>query len=370
MSEDMKGFSDIDSNDLQRIEMTGLQTGSLEGRSGSFLQVDEHIYHASTDVKGVEILPIAEALTKYSWLEDYYWKAVSRDKDEITRYIAAQEPKGYLLIARKGSQTTFPLQTCLFLASDNIQHVHNIIIAEEGSELHLIAGCASSQKTKAGAHYGVTEIYIGKDAKVTQTMIHTWSEFIEVYPRSVAIVEERGIFLSNYVCMVPARRVQMYPTAELRGDGAVARFSSIMLATPGSYLDTGSRAILSAKGTTAELITRAITTGGTIISRGHILGSVSDTKGHIECRALILKDGIIHAIPEIEGRVVDCELSHEAAVGKIARDEIEYLMARGLSEDEATATIIRGFLDVRISGLPESLQRQIDAAIDAAEKGF
>ncbi len=70
------------------------------------------------------------------------------------------------------------------------------------------------------------------------------------------------------------------------------------------------------------------------------------------------------------GRVVDCELSHEAAVGKIARDEIEYLMARGLSEDEATATIIRGFLDVRISGLPESLQRQIDAAIDAAEKGF
>ncbi|HJK19555.1 MAG TPA: SufD family Fe-S cluster assembly protein, partial [Methanocorpusculum sp.] len=89
-----------------------------------------------------------------------------------------------------------------------------------------------------------------------------------------------------------------------------------------------------------------------------------------ECRGLILKDGIMHAIPEIDGRVVDVELSHEAAVGKIARDEIEYLMARGLSEEEATATIIRGFLDVRIEGLPDALQKQIDDAIDSADHGF
>ena len=69
--------------------------------------------------------------------------------------------------------------------------------------------------------------------------------------------------------------------------------------------------------------------------------------------------------------MVDTELSHEAAVGKIAKDEIEYLMARGLDEETATATIIRGFLDVRVEGLPDVLQDQINAAIDAAEKsGF
>ena len=118
------------------------------------------------------------------------------------------------------------------------------------------------------------------------------------------------------------------------------------------------------------MITRAITNGGTIISRGAIVGEAPQTKGHIECRGLILRDGIMHAIPEIDGRVVDVELSHEAAVGKIARDEIEYLMARGLSEEEATATIIRGFLDVRIEGLPDALQKQIDDAIDSADHGF
>jgi Fe-S cluster assembly scaffold protein SufB len=162
----------------------------------------------------------------------------------------------------------------------------------------------------------------------------------------------------------------MYPTAYLVGENAVARFSSVVIATPGSHMDLGSRAILGAKGVSAELITRAITKGGTIISRGHIQGKVAMTRGHLECKGLILKDGMIYAIPEIEGNVVGTELSHEAAVGKLAREEIEYLMARGLDEDLATATIIRGFLDVKITGLPPALQQQIDAAIDTAESGF
>jgi Fe-S cluster assembly scaffold protein SufB len=202
-------------------------------------------------------------------------------------------------------------------------------------------------------------------------MIHNWSENIEVYPRSAAIVEDNGVFLSNYVCMQPVKKIQMYPVATLKGVNTVARFSSVVISTPGSYMDLGSRAILEGTGASAELVTRAITKGGTIISRGHINGKTSGTRGHLECKGLILKDGVIYAIPEIEGSVVGTELSHEAAVGKLAKDEIEYLMSRGLDEDEATATIIRGFLDVKIAGLPDALQKQIDASIDEAEKaGF
>jgi len=202
-------------------------------------------------------------------------------------------------------------------------------------------------------------------------MIHNWGQNIAVFPRSAAIVEEKGVFLSNYVCMEPVRKIQMAPICYLKGEGAIGRFSSVVVCTPGSFMDLGSTAILEARGTSAELVTRAITTGGTILSRGRIDGKVSGTKGHIECKGLILRDGTIHAIPEIKGDVVDTELSHEAAVGKIARDEIEYLMARGLDEETATATIIRGFLDVKVEGLPDVLQNQIDAAIDAAERsGF
>jgi Fe-S cluster assembly scaffold protein SufB len=323
--------------------------------------------------EGIEVLSIGQALKKYDWIKDYTWNLVPKDKDEYTRYVAlAKEPKGYVIIAHKGSNNILPIQACLYLGQEKIQHVHNIIIAEEGAELHIISGCASGKHVgKGGAHYGISEFYVGKNAKISFTMIHTWGEEIDVFPRSVARVEENGVFLSNYVCMKPVHKVQMYPTAHLIGENSVARFSSVVIATPGSELDLGSRAILGAKGASAELVTRAITKGGTIISRGHILGKVEGTKGHLECKGLILKDGTIYAIPEIEGHVVGTELSHEAAVGKIAKDEIEYLMSRGLDEDAATATIIRGFLDVKIAGLPDALQNQIDSAIDVAEKaGF
>ena len=94
-----------------------------------------------------------------------------------------------------------------------------------------------------------------------------------------------------------------------------------------------------------------------------------DTKGHLECRGLILGDrGTIHAIPEIKGTRAGVDLSHEAAVGKIAEEEVEYLMARSLTRDESTAAIIRGFLTVDIQGLPAMLNEEMQKAVKSSEK--
>ncbi len=364
--------SELSEDDTERISQSGIDLSRVSS-CATYVQKDEDVLHSGCVDNGIEVLPVQKALEMYDWLREYCWNVVPKDKDDITKYVAAQKnPAGYVIIAKKGSKNIFPIQACVYLGRNQIQHVHNIIIAEEGAELHIISGCASAHHVgKGGAHYGVSEFYVKKDAKVSFTMIHTWGEEIDVFPRSASIIEENGVFLSNYVCMKPVHKVQMYPTAYLQGKNSVARFSSVVIATPESTMDLGSRAVLEAEGASAELITRAITLGGTIISRGHVLGKVSGTRGHLECKGLILKDGIIYAIPEIEGSVVGTELSHEAAVGKIAKEEIEYLMARGLSEEVATATIIRGFLDVKIAGLPEALQSQIDSAIDSAEKaGF
>ena len=78
--------------------------------------------------------------------------------------------------------------------------------------------------------------------------------------------------------------------------------------------------------------------------------------------------GMIHAIPELKGTLAGIDLSHEAAVGKIAEEEVEYLMARGLTRDEATATIVRGFLRVDIEGLPPLLSAELKRAVEASEK--
>lgn len=370
MPADIKGLEDLPQKEKERLRQTGLEE-DMTKRAGSYFQMNQEVIQAGSLAEGIEVLAIPVALEKYDWLEEYYWKAVPKEKDKYTTYVARQkEPRGVFIHAREGAKTVLPLQACLYLAAERVQHVHNIVIAEKGAEVHLISGCASASHAMAGAHIGVTEFYVKEEAKITSTMIHSWGSKISVFPRSAAYVEKGGTFLSNYVCLQPVKKIEMYPTVYLQGEGAVARFSSIVMALPASNFDIGSRAVLGERGTSAELITRAITRGGNVISRGHVIGASDGTKGHIECRGLILGDGLIHAIPEIEGKVMGTELSHEAAVGRIAREEIEYLMARGLTEEESTATIIRGFLDVKIQGLPDVLQSQIDAAIDAAEKGF
>ncbi|AII60907.1 SufB/SufD family protein [Dehalococcoides mccartyi] len=362
--------SELASEDKARILESGVILDDLKERSGTYIQMDNHPVHFSAQQDGIEIMSTSEAAKKYDWLKDYWWKAVSVDADKYTAHVELNQADGYFIRALPGVKTEFPVQSCMYMAKNqSIQNVHNIIIAEEGSELHIITGCTSAHRTETGLHLGVTEFYIKKGAKVTFTMIHTWSPDIAVRPRTGAIVEENGVFLSNYVIMKTVKNLQSYPVAYLNGENAVARFNSVMVCPPGSKMDVGSRVFLNAKHTRTELITRALTTGGEIISRGYIEGKVPDCKGHLECRGLILGDkGIIYAIPELMGRVSGVDLSHEAAVGKIAEEEVEYLMARGLNKDEATAAIVRGFLNVDIEGLPPLLKEEMDKAIKLGDQ--
>jgi uncharacterized protein len=242
------------------------------------------------------------------------------------------------------------------------------VIAEEGSELHIITGCTVAPKVESALHVGVSEFFVKKDAHLTFTMIHNWAPGVAVRPRTGAIVEENGVFISNYICMKPVQTLQAYPTAYCNGENSTVRFNSILLAREGTNLDLGARVYLRAKGARAEAVSKAISTGGDIIARGHFIGEADGVKGHIECRGLILSGkGKIHAIPELEGKSPDVEMTHEAAVGKIAREEIEYLMARGFSTEEATAAIVRGFLDIEMKGVPESINEGIKKALEGEE---
>jgi len=354
----------------ERMLEAGVMLDDPGQRAGTFIQMDNAPVHSSVRQEGVEVMAVSQALEKYDWLLDYWWQAVAVDTDKYTANVELSQHNGYFIRVLPGYKTVYPVQACLYLARARLaQNVHNIIIAEENSELHIITGCTTALKEEAGLHLGVSEFYIKKGAKVTFTMIHNWNPEIAVRPRTGVIVEEDGLFLSNYVLMKPVRSIQMYPTARCVGENAVVRFNSILLAAPGSSLDIGSRVILNAKGAKTEIISRAITTGGSIIARGYVEGNAPDVKGHLECRGLILAgEGIIHAIPELKGTLAGVDLSHEAAVGKIAEEEVEYLMARGLTRSEATATIVRGFLRVDIVGLPPLLGAELQRAVEASEK--
>ena len=354
----------------QRMMEAGVILDDTSQRSGTFIQMDNTLVHSSTRQEGVEVMATSQALEKYDWMSDYWWQAVAVDTDKYTANVELNQNNGYFIRALPGYKIVYPVQACLYLAKARLaQNVHNVIIAEENSELHIITRCTTALGEEPGLHLGVSEFYIKRGAKVTFTMIHNWNPEIAVRPRTAAIVEEDGLFLSNYVLMKPVRSLQMYPAARCVGENAVVRYNSILVAARGSLLDVGSRVLLNAKGARTEIISRVITTGGNIFARGYIEGNAPDVKGHLECRGLILQEeGMIHAIPELKGTLAGIDLSHEAAVGKIAEEEVEYLMARGLTRAEATATIVRGFLRVDIEGLPPLLSAELQRAIEASEK--
>ena len=362
--EKITDLASLDPEDRERMLMTGVDTDET-GHSATFLHLDHSGVYCNNMQDGLDILDTRDALENYKGLPEYFWKLADPDQDEFTRKAFETLQGGYYVHVDRGVKIREPVQSCLFMKADHVgQSVHNIVIVEENAEVHIITGCATSRPLQYGMHIGISEFYVKKGARLTFTMIHNWGENVVVRPRSVGVVEEGGVMLNNYIMLNPVQSLQMYPTLYLNGKGARCRFNSVMVAPEGSHIDAGNRIILNAPNTRAEIISRSITTGGTMFVRGLIQGNARPSRGHLECKGLILGNGIIHAVPELEGRAEGIELSHEAAVGKIAQEEIEYLMARGLDEEEATSTIVRGFLNVDITGLPEKLKSTLDSMID------
>lgn len=216
-------------------------------------------------------------MTKYPWIRDRcYWKALDHDKDDVTRAVYAQEQAGhmlgYVVLAQAGVVVPEAVNCAVLLERDyerttdatgcvvnkrRVQSLHNIVIALPGSILHITSTCATcggcsaapmsdkyTEDTAVGEHNGVTEFYGEANSQLSMTMVHRFGGDYIVYPRSAALLHENAIFYNNYVCLNPVRKVQMYPTAILQGEGAVAKFSSVLVADKGTLLDIGSRAIL------------------------------------------------------------------------------------------------------------------------------
>jgi hypothetical protein len=340
----------------------GVDVGQI--KSGTYFQLDHSVLlsQLASKIKGLELMSTDLALDKYEWLRDYYWKAVSVEQDKYTAMAELKQTKGYFIRSAPFEKIEQPVQACLYIETDGVlQAPHNIIIAEEGSELNIITGCTVGNRAKKAAHLGISEFYVKKNATLIFTMIHSWADETYIRPRTAAIVEEGGTFISNYILIKPVKDIQSYPTAYLTGRKAKAKFSTIMYVSKDSIVDQGNRIYLMAEGTTGESSFKVVATGSAKVwSRGQMYGQAKDTKGHLECRGLMLcPTATITAIPELIAEHSETELSHEAAIGKLREEELYYLMARGIAPDQAVGVLVKGFLDPGLPGLPENLQAEI-----------
>jgi Fe-S cluster assembly scaffold protein SufB len=371
----IESLEDLSRQAQEAAIVTGINLKE-EQRAGSYMQIDQSVVYESLSKSyegRLEIMSTTDALNKYDWMEDYYWKAIPVDQDKYTAQAALHMTHGYFIRVFPHQKPQYPVQSCLLVAENYVsQNVHNIIIVEEGAELQVITGCTLSKNDAEGIHIGVSEFYVKKGGKLFFTMIHNWAENFHVRPRTKIVVEEDGSFINNYVLMKPVKSIQAFPVAHLKGDRASAKFNTVVYGLKDSYIDLGSRIILEGEDTRGESIARTIAADESVIySRGDL---IAKTKGyclaHLDCRGIVFSQkGKIFAIPELvsEG-AMKAELSHEASIGPIAEEQVEYLMSRGISKEDAVSVITSGFLNLDIPYIPEFLDKNIKEVIKATAK--
>jgi len=360
---------EVDPSLLKATSRVGLDASSL-----AYAQRNEQALATAMakllEKYGVIVLPTKEALLRKPFARELSWKLVGPTKDKYTAfaYLYGGEV-GYFIYVPPGVKVPVPIYTCLSITSNNVvQTAHNIVYVDEGAEAHLVTGCAIPHGVKDGVHIGISEFYIAKNAKLTFTMLHAWAEGLHVRPRTVVKVEEGGEYINYYVTYSPVASIQTYPVVYL-GRNARAYLASIIASSNKGIYDIGSKAVLEQPGAGVENVSRVVARDESeSYARAEIEALESDTKGHIECLGLLLSPkAVISSIPIITSRKQGALLSHEAAIGLIADEEIDYLMSRGFTEEEAKAVLVRGFMSID-APLPPSIKKQVDYILDMVAK--
>ncbi len=279
-----------------------------------------------------------------------------------------KEYTGYLIYLSKGARGS--VQTCFLTSQSGFeQNVRNVIIAEENSNLEVLTGCLSSTHVKDNVHNAITDIIVGKNAVLTFNMIHSWGETSRVFPKTRTYVEEGGVFISNYVVWEKLREISINPKTFVK-DGGKAVMQSLVYSHDGSILDVGGRINLEGKRSSGEILSSVVSQGGEYKTVTEIVAEGDESRGHIECNAVLLGNGgDVETIPLLKAKNSTVQLSHEASIGKISRQEIEYLQTKGLSEQKARELIVKGFVNNSVKRMPVSVQEKIGIIL-ASGKGF
>ena len=286
----------------------------------------------------------------------YFGKLVPPTDNKYAALNSAVWSGGSFIYVPKGCKLDMPLQSYFRINNKRSgQFERSLIIVDDDAELNYVEGCTAPMYSQESLHSGVIEIFVGKRAKMRYTTIQNWSNSILNLVTQRAIVDEDGLMewvdgnIGSKLCM-------KYPCCVLKGDRSHGSTTSIAVAGPGQFQDTGAKMIHIGKGSTSNIISKSIARGGgTANFRGEItIGPKAEGSRAKECCDTLILDGHSYSdtVPHNRVRNSTSYLEHEASVSKISEGQLYYLMSRGLSREEATQMILMGFLEPFSKELP------------------
>jgi Fe-S cluster assembly protein SufB len=337
----------------------------------------EVVYHKlkqELEDQGVLFLDMDSGLRDHEDLvKEYFGTIIPANDNKFAALNSAVWSGGSFIYVPPGVKVEMPLQAYFRINAENMgQFERTLIIVDEGAYVHYVEGCTAPIYTTDSLHSAVVEIVVKAGGRCRYTTIQNWSQ--NVYN----LVTKRAVAYENATMEwvdgnLGSKLTMKYPAIWLMGEGAHGEVLSIAFAGEGQHQDAGGKCVHVAPHTSSVITSKSISKdGGRASYRGllEVAKGAHGSRSKVVCDALILdEDSRTDTYPYIRIDENDVNIGHEATVSKIGEEQLFYLMSRGLSEPEAAAMIVSGFVEPITKELPLEYAVEMNRLIQMQMEG-
>ncbi|QXE37460.1 MULTISPECIES: Fe-S cluster assembly protein SufB [Streptomyces] len=337
----------------------------------------EVVYHQireDLEQQGVIFLDTDTALKEHPELfQEYFGTVIPVGDNKFASLNTAVWSGGSFIYVPKGVHVDIPLQAYFRINTENMgQFERTLIIVDEDAYVHYVEGCTAPIYSSDSLHSAVVEIIVKKGGRCRYTTIQNWSNNVYNLVTKRAVAYE-GATMEWVDGNIGSKVTMKYPAVYLMGEHAKGETLSIAFAGEGQHQDAGAKMVHMAPNTSSNIVSKSVARGGGRTSyRGLIeIGEGAEgSKSNVLCDAL-LTDTVSRSdtYPYVDVREDDVSMGHEATVSKVSEDQLFYLMSRGLSEFEAMAMIVRGFVEPIAKELPMEYALELNRLIELQMEG-
>jgi Fe-S cluster assembly protein SufB len=373
-----RSWDEVPEDVKKTFDRLGIPEAERKFLSGVGAQYEsEVVYHQvreDLEKQGVLFLDMDSGLREHEDIvREYFATVIPPNDNKLAALNSAVWSGGSFVYVPPGVHVEMPLQAYFRINTENMgQFERTLIIADEGSYVHYVEGCTAPTYSSSSLHSAVVELIAKPGARIRYTTVQNWSQnvFNLVTKRAIAQTDATVEWVD---CNLGSKLTMKYPSVYLMGERAHGEVLSIAFAGHGQHQDAGAKIVHAAPHTTSNIFAKSISKDG---GRGSYRGLLEVAKGATGAKSKVVCDALLldeqsrsDTYPTIRISENDAEVGHEATVSKIGDDQLFYLQAHGLDEEEAGKLIVNGFVEPITKELPMEYAVEMNRLIELQMEG-
>ena len=373
-----RSWEDVPDDIKNTFDRLGIPEAERKFLAGVGAQYDsEVVYHSireDLEREGVVFLDMDSGLREHPEIvREYFGTIIPNGDNKFAALNSAVWSGGSFVYVPAGVKVEVPLQAYFRINAENMgQFERTLIVVEPGAYVHYVEGCTAPIYATDSLHSAVVEIVVKEGARCRYTTIQNWSTdvFNLVTKRAVAYRDATMEWIDGNL---GSKVTMKYPSVYLMEPGAHGEVLSIAFASEGQHQDAGAKMVHAAPDTSSIITSKSISrAGGRAGYRGHVsvLPGAERSKSNVVCDALLFDDeSRSDTYPYMDIEESNTAVQHEATVSKIGEQQLFYLMSRGLTEEQAMAMVVSGFIEPIVRELPMEYAVEMNRLIELQMEG-